>query len=96
MKILNRIGTAGQAVGNSVKRNAGKLVAAGAVVGAFAASKAQAAMDIVTYSNGEVAFTPENLVGPVVTGVVAAVGAGAVLVVISVGVRWIYRMVKVR
>ena len=74
-----------------------KTFAAAAALTAAAGTTVQAgSMDIVTYSNGSVGFTPENLVGPVVTGVVAAVGAGAVLVVISVGVRWIYRMVKVR
>ena len=79
-----------------MNRNKKTFDAAAALALAGATSVQAGAMDIVTYSNGEVGFTPENLVGPVVTGVVAAVGAGAVLVVISVGVRWIYRMVKVR
>ena len=75
---------------------AAKLTLVGGGLLAAASQKASAISDIVTYSNGDVTFVPSALVSPVVTGVIAAVSAGAVLVVISVGVRWIYRQVKTR
>lgn len=45
-------------------------------------------------SNGEVTFAPTGLVTPILTGAIAAVGAGAALVVLSIGVRWVYRAFK--
>jgi hypothetical protein len=50
---------------------------------------------IITYSgtNG-VTFHPGTVVTPVITGVIAAVGAAAALFVIAVGIRWLYGMVK--
>jgi len=62
-----------------------------AVVGV---TNAQAAL--VTYTSGEVTFTPSEIITPIITGVIAAVGAAASLVVISVGVRWLYRAVKAK
>lgn len=47
-------------------------------------------------SNGEITFTPTGLVTPILTGAIAAVGAGAALVVLGIGVRWIYRAFKAR
>jgi hypothetical protein len=58
---------------------------------------ARAGYDIVTTDgSGNVTFTPGSLVTPILTGVVAAVGSAAALIVLAVGVRWIYRMVKAR
>jgi hypothetical protein len=58
---------------------------------------ARAGYDIVsTDGSGNVTFTPGSLVSPILTGVVAAVGSAAALIVLAVGVRWIYRMVKSR
>ncbi len=58
---------------------------------------ARASYDIVsTDGSGNVTFTPGSLVTPILTGVVAAVGSAAALIVLAVGVRWIYRMVKSR
>lgn len=57
-------------------------------------SVAQAAYPIVTESSGTLTFAPSELVTPVITGAVAAVVSAAALVLLSVGVRWIYRLVK--
>jgi hypothetical protein len=58
---------------------------------------ARAGYDIVsTDGSGNVTFTPGSRVSPILTGVVAAVGSAAALIVLAVGVRWIYRMVKSR
>jgi len=46
--------------------------------------------------SGNVTFTPGSLVAPILTGVVSAVASAAALIVLAVGVRWIYRMVKAR
>ena len=87
----------GRKLGNIARNSkAAKVALVGAGIMAAASQKASAISDIVTYSNGDVTFVPSALVSPVVTGVIAAVSAGAVLVVISVGVRWIYRQVKTR
>lgn len=95
-KLANMIGKGYNAVKRCLSNGYIKTVAVGTVLLGLAQQKASAIEDIVTYSNGDVSFVPSALVGPVVTGVVAAVSAGAVLVVISVGVRWIYRQVKTR
>lgn len=60
----------------------------------FMAPKSAAA--IVSYNDGtgEVTFSPGDVVTPVITGVIAAVGAAAALFVIAIGIRWLYRMVK--
>jgi hypothetical protein len=47
-------------------------------------------------SNGNVTFTPQGLLTPIITGAIAAVAAGAAMVVLGVGVRWIYRAIKAR
>lgn len=60
-------------------------------------NNAQAAYNIVAAdSNGDVTFTPSVLGVPILTAVVAAVGSGAALVVIAIGVAWVYRMFKKR
>lgn len=76
----------------------GPRAVAFALVTLFAlTAPAWAAYDIVsTDGSGNVTFTPGSLVTPILTGVVAAVGSAAALVVLAVGVRWIYRMVKSR
>lgn len=55
---------------------------------------AYAITNIVSYADGEVTFSPGGLVTPIISGVVAAVGAAIALVLIAVGVRWIYKMIK--
>ena len=67
------------------------------VLGLLAALPARADYSIVsTDGSGNVTFTPGSLVTPILTGVVAAVASAAALIVLAVGVRWIYRMVKAR
>jgi hypothetical protein len=54
------------------------------------------AAGLVAYDDatGNVTFTPGDLVSKVVVAIVAAVGAALAIGIISLGVRWIYRMVK--
>ena len=66
-------------------------------LGLLGALPARADYAIVsTDGSGNVTFTPGSLVTPILTGVVAAVASAAALIVLAVGVRWIYRMVKAR
>lgn len=55
---------------------------------------ARADYAIVSESSGTVTFTPGVLCTPIITGVVAGVGSAAALVVLWVGVRWLYRVFK--
>jgi hypothetical protein len=75
-------------------RKARVSLIAGLVAACAFASSASAA--IVSYNDGtgEVTFSPGDVVTPVITGVIAAVGAAAALFVIAIGIRWLYRMVK--
>ncbi|MEM1085438.1 MAG: hypothetical protein AAGI48_15105 [Verrucomicrobiota bacterium] len=77
---------------SGLKSKLGLLAVSALLAGSQAA---QAAYSVVTYNDtdGTVAFTPENLTTPIIAGVVAAVGAGAVLFVIAKGVRWVMGMV---
>ena len=54
------------------------------------------AADLVTYTEatGAVSFEPGGVVTPVITGVIAAVGAAAALFIISLGIRWLYKLVR--
>lgn len=56
----------------------------------------QAQTNLVAYNEGTgaVTFTPGFIMTPIIGGVIAAVGAGVALVIIAVGVRWVYRIVK--
>ena len=77
-----------------------KVMKYGAVLGlglALASQKAQAAIDIVAYSeSGGVTFTPGGLVTPVITGVILIVGAVAALWVINAGVKWLRGFIKTK
>ncbi len=55
-------------------------------------SKAQAAL--VSYDGTNVSWSVTDLLTPLTTAIVAAVGAAVVIFTIIVGVRWIFRMVK--
>jgi len=70
----------------------GALVLAAVAVGAMQANAALS--DVVSYASGEVTFAPSNVVTPVITGIIAAIGAAAAIFVIVVGIRWIYRTAK--
>ena len=73
------------------------LAFAFALLAMLSALPARADYAIVsTDGSGNVTFTPGSLVTPILTGVVAAVASAAALIVLAVGVRWIYRMVKAR
>jgi hypothetical protein len=76
-----------------LKNRLGLLVASGL---ALAASANAAATDLVTYTaeTGAVTFAPGGVVTPVITGVIAAVTAAAALFVISLGIRWLYKLVR--
>ncbi len=52
-------------------------------------------LGIVTYdgTTGIVAFVPSVLVSPVITAVVATIGCIAVLFLIVIGCRWVFRIV---
>ena len=54
------------------------------------------AQSFVEYNGttGAVTFDPGVAIDPVINGVVAAVGAGVALFVVSFGVRYVYRMFK--
>lgn len=87
--------------GVEMVKTAGRKVAAyvapvGVAVGVALGSStpASAAYDIVTESSGTISFAPGVLVTAIITGVIAAVAASAALVVISLGVRWLFRMLK--
>ena len=68
-----------------------------AAVAALVAQTVQAGIDVVSYSEtGGVTFTPGGLVTPVITGVIAIVGAVAALWVITAGVRWLKGMIKTK
>lgn len=45
-------------------------------------------------SNGNVTFTPGALVVPILTGVAAGIVSAAGLVVLWVGARWLFRVLK--
>lgn len=45
-------------------------------------------------ASGNITFTPSGLVTPVITGVIACVTASAALVLIWIGVKWLYRVLK--
>ena len=49
---------------------------------------------LVSYEHGSIAWHVVDLLGPLVGGVVLAVGAGAVLVVVWVGSGWLFRLVR--
>lgn len=55
-------------------------------------TKAQAAL--VSYDGTNVTWSVADLLTPLTTAVIAAVGAAVVIFTIWVGVRWIFRMVK--
>lgn len=60
-------------------------------------SGAQAQLtNLVAYDSGtgDVTFTPGGLVTPIIAGVIAAIGAGAALMIVTVGIRWVYRTIK--
>lgn len=71
-----------------------KYLAAFAAI-ALLSSQAHAA-GLVAYDDttGAVTFTPGDLIGKVVLAIVAAVGAALAIGIISMGIRWIYRMAK--
>lgn len=53
--------------------------------------------DIVSVaSDGTISFSPGSLVVAIITGAIAAVASAAALVVLSIGVRWMYRLVKAK
>lgn len=74
-----------------------KAALAVAVVGltVLGAAHASAQYSIVSSDgSGNVSFTPSALVVPVITGVIACVAASAALVLIWIGVKWLYRVLK--
>jgi len=84
-------------VWNKAKGALVKLAFAAAVLLGLAGATqpASAALDdVVSYATGVVTFTPSEVVTPVITGLIAAIGAAAAVFVIVVGIRWIYRMAK--
>lgn len=70
------------------------LMVAVSLIALTFANSASAAYDIVTESSGTISFAPGVLVTAIITGVIAAVASAAALVVISLGVRWLFRMLK--
>jgi hypothetical protein len=95
-KFLTTITTAARKVGQFIKRNAAKaaaVVTAGSIALGAQVAKADYAI-MSSDGSGNISFTPGGLVTPIITGVVAAVTAGAALVLIGVGVRWVYRAIK--
>ncbi|MBI2517110.1 MAG: hypothetical protein HYV95_09360 [Opitutae bacterium] len=67
-----------------------------ALLGLLLAMFANAHAALVAYDDatGAVTFTPGDLVGKVVLAIVAAVSAALAIGIISMGVRWIYRMAR--
>lgn len=55
---------------------------------------AHAALVAYDDATGAVTFTPGDLVSKVVLAIVAAVGSALAIGIISMGVRWIYRMAR--
>lgn len=54
------------------------------------------ALDIVTKdgATGDITFDPSALTGPVVDAVLLTVSAVATIVLVIIGVKWIYRLCK--
>jgi len=73
---------------NKFKKLAVCAVGAGAMVVATAQAKAY---DFVTVTGGVVAFEPEGLVTPLITAIVAIVGAVAAIWIIIAGVSYLRR-----
>ena len=73
-----------------------RVCAAVAAVSAFAFSQAYAAYEFVTVdgATGDVTFTPGNLITPVLTGIVAIVGAIGAIWVIKAGISWLGRLMS--
>ena len=79
---------------NKVRSVASKGYTKAAVVAGLALSASPSyAVDVLTYDdvNGTVAFTPENLSAIAIQALVAAIAAGAVVVAIIKGWRYIRR-----
>jgi hypothetical protein len=75
-----------------IKNGTLAALSAFALVAALAPSKAQAAL--VSYDGTNVEWSVTDLLTPLTTALVAAIGAAVVIFTIVVGVRWIFRMVK--
>jgi len=60
----------------------------------LAVNSAQAAYDIVTVStNGDISFSPENLVTPVIAMIGSAAGVVAGGILLIRGIRWVFKLV---
>jgi len=70
-------------------------VALAAVGVAFAVGQASAQYNIVASdASGNITFTPSGLVQPIIVGVIACITGATSLVLIWIGVKWLYRVVK--
>ena len=88
-----RVGGAAKQLATNGTAKFAALLALGLSLMAF---NAQAQSSIVTESGGTVTFTPSAVVGPVITATVAAIAAAATLVILFMGIRWVYRAIKVK
>jgi len=82
---------------SAIGRGQKMIVALVAVLFALAMSAQAAGYTILSAdTDGVITFTPTGLVTPIITGVVACVCAAASLVVLWVGVRWLFRVIKAK
>jgi len=92
--MISAVRGAVKTVAGVAKRVVGAVAAVGAVM-LLGAAQAQAQYNIVSSdASGNISFTPSGLVQPIIVGVIACITGATSLVLIWIGVKWLYRVVK--